>query len=156
MTEQGNYQVRFDWGTAGARALGASADIVVWVDELPGDAPAPPSSEFASLLAATAATARRTAAAILQAQVERGGRIGVAVLAAGGLRADGSVRFAVEDMLAAGAVIDALAEVGIDHTSPEAAAAAASYTGLARAFDHLLSASVSAQQIAGEESSELP
>ncbi len=155
MTEQGKYQVRFDWGTAGAKALGASADIVVWVDELPGDAPAPPSSEVASLLTASAATAQQTAAAILQAQVERGGRIGVAVLAAGGVRADGSVRFAVEDLLAAGAVIEALGDVGIDHTSPEAAAAAASYSGLARAFDHLLSASVSAQQASRQESSGL-
>ena len=67
-------------------------------------------------------------------------------MAAGATRADGGERFAVEDLLAAGAVIDALAEVGIDHNSPEAAAAAAAYTGLRRATRHLLSASASARE----------
>jgi hypothetical protein len=53
----------------------------------------------------------------------------------------------VEDLLAAGAVIDALAEVGIDYASPEAAAAVAAFTGLRNAVGHVLSASVSGQEL---------
>ena len=31
---QGSYQVRFDWGHAGAAAVGADAEAVVWVSQL--------------------------------------------------------------------------------------------------------------------------
>jgi len=126
-------------------ALGASADILVWVDELPGPSPRTPSTEAALVMVANVATAGVVAEAILAAQTERGDRTSVAVVAAGARRGDGSERFAVEDLLAAGAVIDALAERGIDHSSPEAAAACASFTGLRRATAHLISASVTAQ-----------
>ena len=51
-------------------------------------------------------------------------------MAAGGSTAGGATRFAVEDLLAAGAVVDALASRGIDYASPEAAAACAAFTGL--------------------------
>ncbi|TAM69526.1 MAG: phosphosulfolactate phosphohydrolase [Microbacteriaceae bacterium] len=97
-----------------------------------------------------AATLRnRTAVArwILSQQAERGTRLRVAIVAAGEVRADGTTRFCVEDLLTAGAVVDALATVGIDYCSPEAAAACAAYTGLARATGHLLTASVSGQQL---------
>lgn len=128
------YQVRFAWGSAGEREL-AGADLLVVADELvDADAPAAPGT-------ATMATASAVAQRVLDAQTERGGRVAVGVVARG--RAD--VSFAVEDLLAAGAVIDALAEVGIDHCSPEAAAAAAAYTGLRRATGHLVSASVTAR-----------
>ncbi len=63
--------------------------------------------------------------------------------------ADGSLRFAVEDLLGAGAVIAALAERGIDHSSPEAAAACESYRGLRRASRHLLTASGSGRSLRG-------
>ena len=66
----------------------------------------------------------------------------VAVVAAGATGA----RFAVEDFVAAGAVIDALAEVGIDYTSPEAAAAAGAWAALRNAGSHVLSASVAGQE----------
>ena len=91
----------------------------------------------------------RTAVAewILRRQAELGDRAMVAVIAAGEARPDGSVRFAVEDLLVAGAVIDALAEVGIDYSSPEAAAACAAYVGLKRATGHLLTASASGQEL---------
>jgi 2-phosphosulfolactate phosphatase len=144
VAEQQQYQVRFDWGTAGVTAL-AAADIVVWVDELPGPGLRVPSTEAALVMVASLATADAVADAILAAQSERGERTSIAVIAAGAQRHDGSARFAVEDLLAAGAVIDALAARGIDHSSPEAAAACASYTGLRRATGHLISASVTAQ-----------
>lgn len=90
-------------------------------------------------------------------QAERGDRCVVAVIAAGRDRSSvggdaaeaagestdiaETPEFAVEDLLAAGAVVDALTTVGIDHTSPEAAAACAAYEGLRRAVKHLVSAS---------------
>jgi phosphosulfolactate phosphohydrolase-like enzyme len=51
---------------------------------------------------------------------------------------------AVEDLLAAGAVVEALAVLGIDAAPPEAAAAGAAYVGLRRATRHVLTASVGA------------
>lgn len=71
----------------------------------------------------------------------------VSVVAAGETRTDETVRFAVEDMLTAGAVIDALAAVGVDACSPEAAAACAAYTGLARGISHMFTASVSGGEL---------
>ncbi len=53
----------------------------------------------------------------------------------------------VEDLLAAGAVVDALVATGIDHTSPEAAVACAAYTGLRRAVRHLVSAAEGASDL---------
>lgn len=124
---QSQYQVRFSIGDAGRRELD-DADILLIADELGG------SGE-------TIATAGEAAARVLAEQTGRGARVSVAVVARG---MDG-VALPVADLLAAGALIDALAEVGIDHCSPEAAVVAASYTGLRHATRHLVSASVSAR-----------
>lgn len=134
------YQVRFDWGAAGAAAVGVDADVVAWIDEL-GAEPVPSGARVTAL-----AEAAEFAAWCLARQEELGGRFRIAVVAAGSTQPDGSLRFAVEDLLGAGAVIDAIAEVGIDHQSPEAAAAAAAYTGLRNATRHLINASVSARE----------
>ncbi|MGO7984151.1 hypothetical protein ACC691_40650, partial [Rhizobium johnstonii] len=76
-----------------------------------------------------------------------GRRAFIAVIAAGAR--DGlDTRFCVEDLLGAGAVIDALASVGIDYSSPEAAAACAAFTGLRGAVTHLATASATAQELA--------
>ena len=145
---QSYYQVRFEWGAEGARAIAEGVHAVVWVDELGHE-------EVPELGVETVAGAMRSAAAIarwcLERQAELGGRFVIAIVAAGARQEDGSLRIAVEDLLAAGAVIDAIAEVGIDHQSPEAAAAAAAYTGLRRATRHLVSASVSARELGGPE-----
>lgn len=157
---QGQYEVRFDWGLTGLRSIAGDAGVIVIVDALPsagertdGIAASPQVSAAASRLAGlaaghdvavVAATLRNRSAIArwtLARQEDRGERIRVAVVAAGETREDGGMRFAVEDMLAAGAVIDALANVGIDYCSPEAAAACAAYLGLTRATRHLLSAS---------------
>lgn len=140
---QHSYQVRFDWGAAGAAAVGVDADAIVWVDELGQSSP--PSR--AGVVAGSIATAAAVARWCLARQEELGGRLRIAVVAAGEPESDGSLRFAVEDLLGAGAVIDAIAEVGIDHQSPEAAAAAAAYTGLQRATRHLVAASVSSRRL---------
>ena len=85
----------------------------------------------------------RTAVAewVLARQAEKGARFSIAVIAVGERRPDGTSRFAVEDFLAAGAVIDALSSLGIDHCSPEAAAASAAFVGLRQALRHLVGAS---------------
>ncbi|TPW71700.1 2-phosphosulfolactate phosphatase [Schumannella sp. 10F1B-5-1] len=137
---QASYQVRFDWGTAGAAAL-ADADLLVWVDQLGAQsAPAHPGVETALV-----DDAERIGDLVLRRQEERGDRVSIAVVAAGEPGESGALRFAVEDLLAAGAIIDRLADLGIDHCSPEAAAAGAAYGGLRNATRHLISASVTSR-----------
>ncbi|MBF0672672.1 MAG: 2-phosphosulfolactate phosphatase [Salinibacterium sp.] len=142
---QHSYQVRFDWGHAGAAAIVDGADAIVWVDEL-GESEVP--DVAAAVVAGGIANAAAVADWVVAKQAERGDRFRIAVVAAGASR-DGELRFAVEDLLGAGAVIDALTAVGIDHNSPEAAAASAAYEGLRRAVKHLVGASVSARELGG-------
>jgi hypothetical protein len=151
---QGTYQVRFDWGTVGADAISDGAHVIVWVDQLEPSEKTGETLMVSSvdLMRATLEEAQEIAELSLRRQGELGGRFVIAVVAAGAARDDGSLRFAVEDLLAAGAIIDALASVGIDHQSPEAAAAAAAYSGLKNATRHLISASGSSREL--RESSE--
>jgi 2-phosphosulfolactate phosphatase len=95
----------------------------------------------------------RTAVArwILDYQQRIGRRAMVAIVAAGETRTDETVRFAVEDLLTAGAVIDALGKVGVDACSPEAAAACAAYTGLERGIRHMFTASVSGGELLNDQ-----
>lgn len=140
--EQTRYQVRFDWAVAGAHAIGSDADVIVWVDAIsePGSEvnlnalPQSPAVVFTDLTSAHA-----VAQWVIDLQVKLAKRILIAVVAAGSTR-DGQLRVTTEDLLAAGAVIDQLAALGLDATSPEAAAAEAAYRGLARATSHLLTA----------------
>ena len=148
---QSKYQVRFDWGVEGAIAVAADADVVVWVDVLGSTDAQDPDPALtvpgtAAVLAGGLTTASAVARWILDEQVRLGRRAMVALVAAGGRTSSGSTRFAVEDLLAAGAVVDALAGLGIDYCSPEAAAASAAFTGLRGAVAHLLTASVSGQE----------
>ncbi|GAB3618083.1 hypothetical protein GCM10027416_26400 [Okibacterium endophyticum] len=139
------YQVRFDFGASGLARIGR-ADVVVWVDALSGTggsqapdlAAVPPGS---AVIAASLVNRSAAADWILEHQLSIGGRVAVAVVAAG--RSDG---FASNDMLAAGAVIDALVTRGIDFTSPEAAVACAAYEGLRNAVGHLYTASVEGKE----------
>lgn len=106
--------------------------------------------------------AAAVADAVLREQQRRGARTSIAVIAAGDQVArsggvgsaepgaptgDAELRFAVEDLLGAGAVVDALSRRGIDHTSPEAAAACEASRGLGGAVRHLLTASGSGQEL---------
>lgn len=173
--DQSTYQVRLEWGVAGLARL-APADIAVVVDVLrfsttvieavdrgedyPLDAAAHAVSINGAPVAQAAAgtgvlvllgglrNASAVAAAILAEQERRGARTSIAVIAAGELTGtDGPLRFAVEDQLGAGAIIDALGALGIDHTSPDAAVAAESYRALRRAVKHLLTASGSGREL---------
>lgn len=173
---QAKYQVRFDWGVDGADRVMPGAHVAVLVDalffttavvveaerqkagtdataEATGDAHA---AALAAALAATgaelfAASLRNRAAVadrILALQEQRGERMVVAVIAVGEpASADGVSRFTIEDQLTAGAVVDALVALGLDHTSPEAAVACAAYEGLRNAAIHLIGASGSGLEL---------
>ncbi|GAA1055975.1 hypothetical protein GCM10017608_13680 [Agromyces luteolus] len=154
---QSKYQVRFDQGAEGVRRIAPDADVLVWVDQVTdasgegvddGSSPGAGvpdealAGTTAAVLAASVADAAAAAAWMLAEQERLGRRAFLAIVAAG--RSDGG--FAADDVLAAGAVIDALADLGIDDTSPEAAVACASYTGLRRAVAHLATASVGGRE----------
>jgi 2-phosphosulfolactate phosphatase len=118
--------------------------------------PSPNGSRISAALAghpaAVVAGGLRNATAVarwaLERQGDKGDRFTVAVIAAGEARDDATTRFALEDLLGAGAIIDALATVGIDYCSPESAAAAAAFTGLRNATGALISASASGRELA--------
>ncbi|MFE7843835.1 2-phosphosulfolactate phosphatase [Microbacterium sp. NPDC057407] len=171
---QSSYQVRFEWGVEGLTRL-APADVTVVVDVLRfsstvvqalerGDTVALDAAARAISLngAAVAAAApglvllgglrngAAVARAILAEQERRGARTSIAVVACGERtsRDDGApVRFAVEDFLGAGAVIAALSDLGIDHSSPEAAVAGEGFRALRGAAKHLLTASGSGREL---------
>jgi|GEM_PF-1966378 len=92
---------------------------------------------------AEAATLRPDAIArlVLAAQERLGDRVYVSIVCAGDEWPDGSPRFSVGDQLVAGAVVDALADAGVDFHDPACAVASAAYTGLRGAVRHLVSAS---------------
>ncbi|MFE5671076.1 2-phosphosulfolactate phosphatase [Agromyces sp. NPDC056523] len=154
---QARYQVRFDVGLLGVGRIAQAADVLVWADQVSTDAAgsastdgAPGSIPAEALAAAPDAVvvvaalhdAAAVAAWILAEQEHLGRRAYVAIVAAG--RTDGG--FAADDVLAAGAVVDALTTLGIDDTSPEAAVAASAFAGLRRAVAHLATASVSGRE----------
>lgn len=149
--DQSPYQVRFDWGLPGLSRL-APSDIVVLVDVLDSDDGADAArlrdavtARDVLLFAASIGDATTVADRILAEQVRRDRRTSVSVVAVGSRDRDGSVRFAVEDLLGAGAVLDALIDRGIDHTSPEAVVAAEAFRALRGASRHLVSASATAR-----------
>ncbi|QHC67551.1 hypothetical protein GSU68_13880 [Rathayibacter sp. VKM Ac-2759] len=140
--DQASYQIRFDWGARAVRTL-APSHITVVVDALPGGVELDVSGVEGHLVRAGLVDRTAVARWVLERQHENGGRTSVNVIAVGDVDAAGEPRFAMEDQLAAGALIDALIGLGIDHVSPDAAVASASYEGLRRACGHLLSASAS-------------
>ena len=170
--DQSTYQVRLEWGVDGLARL-APADIVVVVDvlrfsstvadavaagsEVPLDGAAQWSRNGAAVAAAVKdatvllgglRNAGAVARAVVALQNRRQARTSVAIIAAGEVDGMGAARFAVEDHLGAGAVIAALTDLGIDHTSPDAAVAAEGFRALRRALRHMVSASGSAREIA--------
>ncbi|WP_345752672.1 2-phosphosulfolactate phosphatase [Microbacterium rhizophilus] len=176
--DQSTYQVRLDWGVAGLRRL-APADVYVVVDvirfssnvaatvadggsvaladaaahSINGAALAKAAGELPHgplVLAGALRNASAVARAIKAEQERRSARTSVAIIAAGELTPEGDLRFAVEDQLGAGAVVDALTPLGIDHSSPEAVAAAESFAALRRAVKHLLTSSGSGRELEGD------
>lgn len=171
--DQSTYQVRLDWGVEGLARV-APADVVVVIDVLrfssavadavasgasvalddalgwsrDGAAVAAAAPTGALVLLGGLRNASAVARAITTLQERRQARTSVALVAAGETDAAGSLRFAVEDHLGAGAIIAALTDHGIDHTAPDAAVAAEGFRALRGALRHMLSASGSAREIA--------
>ncbi len=175
--DQSTYQVRLDWGVDGlARLAPADIVVVVDVlrfsssivravergEDVPLDAAAHAVSLNGAAVAEAAArtgalvlvaglrNASAVATAVLAEQKRRGARTSVALIPAGertGREAGSVLRFAVEDQLGAGAIVDALGTLGIDHTSPDAAVAGESFRALRRAVTHLLTASGSGLEL---------
>lgn len=175
--DQSAYQVRLEWGVAGLERL-APADVVVVVDVLRfsstvasaledgeqtaldasahaisinGAAVADAAAGTGVVLLGCLRNASAVASAILALQTERGRRTSIAVIACGERDASDAgapPRFAVEDLLGAGAVIAALGDLGIDHSSPDAAVAGEGFRALRGAARHLLSASGSGRELA--------
>ncbi len=175
--DQSSYQVRLEWGVDGLARLAESDIVVVVdvlrfsstviqavergeVMGLDGAADAV-SINGAAVARAAAHTGAvvmlgalrnpaAVAAAVLAVQEQRAARTSIAVIACGELssREPGSpLRFAVEDLLGAGAVVAALTDIGIDHSSPEAAAAGEAFRALRGASRHLLAASASGREL---------
>jgi 2-phosphosulfolactate phosphatase len=151
---------RHDAVLAGKRGEGLSLSPASITPETIGSTtrialPSPNGSRIAGVLndhpAVVVAGSLRNATAIarwaLDQQGDKGDRFTVAVIAAGEQRVDETARFALEDLLGAGAIIEALAEAGIDYYSPEAAAAAGAFTSLRNATGHLISASASGREL---------
>jgi 2-phosphosulfolactate phosphatase len=143
---QSKYQVRFDHGLAAASRVTRGADIAVWVEPIANDgtrlAAVPPAFVEAlpagcAVVASGLIDASAVAGWILAEQERLGRRAFVAIIAADA--PDGA--FSAPSILGAGVLIDALTELGIDDTSPEAAVACAAFTGLRRAAVHLVTAS---------------
>ena len=152
---QQSYEVRFDWGLEGLSSIAPGAGVIVLVDVLRSETDAAASALAAAAagfgVPVIAADLRNFSAAarwILDRQQALGRRANVAVVAAGERRGDDALRPAVEDQLAAGALVGALSDLGIDACSPEAAVASAGFAGLRRAAGHLLTASVTARELA--------
>jgi 2-phosphosulfolactate phosphatase len=102
-----------------------------------------------TVIAGSLRNAAAVADEVLALQERLGDRATVAVIPAGERHASGALRPAVEDLLGAGAIVDALTAVGIDHCSPEAATASSAYYALRRGIGHLISASASAEELRG-------
>ncbi|MCK6079933.1 2-phosphosulfolactate phosphatase [Microbacterium sp. EYE_5] len=175
--DQSRYQLRFDWGVAGLRRLAPADVVVVvdvlrfssTVSAQVAGGEAVPHGEAAHEISRNGAAVASAAAdagavvfagclrnatavarAVLAEQNRRAARTSVNVIAAGELAGHGDtavLRFSVEDQLGAGAVFAALESLGLDHSSPEAAAASEAFRGLRSAVRHLLTASGSGQEL---------
>lgn len=149
MVDQERYQVRFDWGLPGVDAVCGGADVVVWIDAVdPAPVPVEEMPTGCAVVSTGLIGAAETAAWILALQEARQARTTVAVVAAGAPRGDG-LRFAVEDLLVAGALMDEMEARGIDAMSPEAAAADGAYRVLRPGVRSLLRSVVGAGEEAG-------
>jgi len=110
-------------------------------------APAAPDARRTTFLVGGIRNAAATARAVMAVQERQGTRASVSIIAAGELASTGELRFAVEDQLGAGAIIAALCDLGIDHSSPEAAAAAEAFRALRPGLRHMLIGSGSGREL---------
>ncbi|TQJ30437.1 2-phosphosulfolactate phosphatase [Microbacterium sp. SLBN-146] len=145
-SSQSIFQVRLGWGGAGLEGLAAAPVVVIvdaigTADDLVARAVALPHRPV--VFAGSLRNATATAKAAYDVQIDSGDRTAINLVLVGD---DGC--FAVEDYLAAGAISDALTQLGIDHSAPDVAVAAEGFRALTRALTHLLSASASGLALA--------
>lgn len=134
-----HYQVLCTWGLSGVARLGITADVYIWVDSLSESTEnVPQTDELAGsgrVLLSSLPDAFAVADWVADLQIELQQRLCVLVVCAG------AETHNIADQLAAGAVIERLAERGLDAMSPEAAVANAAFVQLRNAASHLISAS---------------
>ncbi len=134
-----HYQVLCTWGLSGVASLGIAPDIYIWVDSLSESSEnVPETDELAGsgrVLLSSLTDAFAVADWVADLQIELQQRLCVLVVCAG------AETHNIADQLAAGAVIERLAQRGLDAMSPEAAVANAAFVQLRNATSHLISAS---------------
>lgn len=134
-----HYQVDCVWGSQAITSISQQCDVAVWVDVFQSQTPA----QMQELLTPFADTgvisgindAFAVAQWISDRQLELQKRLQILLICAGNNGHD------IANELAAGAVVERLAQLGIDAMSPEAAVANAAYSGLKNATAHLIAAS---------------
>lgn len=112
-----------------------TADVLFWADAFAVEPPA-------GTQLVTLRNRAVRAAEVLALQTQRNERTSVLVLVAPGTVPG---EFPAANLAVAGAFIEALSELGVDHTSPEAATALAAWQGVKPARKHLLRASGAAR-----------
>lgn len=138
-----HYQVICGWGPNALSTVAHSADVIIWVNALNLPEHAPQLTDFPSSASVIECDLHSSFAAANWAfdkQLQLGKRLLIAVLCA-----DSSV-VSVPDFLAAGAVIERLAQLGLDALSPEAAVLNASYLKLSPVMSNLISASLAVRE----------
>ena len=134
-----HYQVLCTWGLSGIARLRITADVYIWVDPLSSSPENVLDTDvFADsgrVVLSTLADAFAVADWVADLQMELQQRLCVLVVCAS------EDTYSIADQLAAGAVIERLAQRGLDAMSPEAAVANAAFVQLRGATSHLISAS---------------
>lgn len=145
------YQVNCVWGISGALRIGTIPDVVIWIDVIDSvaekDINLTNFSVNSRILQAGLRDAFAVADWVADFQLLEQRRVEVLLVCAG------EKEHNIEDQLAAGAIIERLAQRGLDALSPEAAVANAAYSGLSAVMTHLIKASESGrvQTIADNE-----
>jgi 2-phosphosulfolactate phosphatase len=141
-----HYQVMCTWGLSGLQRMSTKPDVIIWVNGLSKSAPIP--LELNSLpgdskvLLGSFIDAFAVADWVAAYQLEQQRRLVVLLICAD------SEKRNVADELAAGAIVERLAQKGLDAMSPEAAVVNAAFIQLRNAAAHLIAASEQAQGIA--------
>ena len=139
-----HYQVISGWGPNALSSVAHSADVIIWVNALNLPEHAPELNDFpssASVIECDLQSSFAAAQWAYEKQLQVGSRLLIAVLCAD------SAGVSVPDFLGAGAVIERLAQLGLDALSPEAAVLNASYLKLSPVMSHLISASLSVREL---------
>ena len=138
-----HYQVMCTWGLSGAQRISVKPDVVIWVNALTKSAPLPLQLDSlpgdSKVLAGSYFDAYAVADWVANYQLEQQRRLVVLIICSD------AETHNVADELAAGAIIERLAQQGLDAMSPEAAVANAAFSQLRIAAAHLIAASQQAQ-----------